>query len=164
MSMTPDQLRQILSYDAEAGRFFWLVDLGRAARVGVEANQADKGDGYRRIKINGKHYAAHRLALCLAHGAWPAQDVDHINGDRSDNRLANLREVSHKVNMQNQRKPRADNPAKLLGVGWHKASQAWRARITIDGKQTHLGLFKTAEEAAQAHLNARRAAYAGNTL
>lgn len=98
----------------------------------------------------------------MARGHWPTYQIDHINGDRSDNRLANLRDVSATVNAQNQRKAYANNRAGLLGA--HRAGKRYVARIRMPQARIFLGGFASAEEAHAAYVAAKRLLHEGNTL
>lgn len=122
------------------------------------------GRGYLGTQFEGSVVPVHRLAIRLMTGEWPAVglDVDHINGVRTDNRWANLRVVTHKANIENQRGPRADNSSGVLGVYWDRGK--FRARIRVEGKSKHLGRFATAEAAHQAYLTAKRELHAGCTI
>lgn len=97
-------------------------------------------DGYLEIRINGKLYMVHRIVWALANGAWPSQQLDHINGDRSDNRLENLREASNAENARNSPTPR-NNTSGVKGVVWDKRQNKWAARIKMNGVLRNLGLF-----------------------
>lgn len=144
-------LRQHFHYDAETGKLYKLV--------GHEC-----AGGYQRISFNGRLFQAHRLAWAIAHGKWPEDLIDHINGDRSDNRLSNLRDVSARVNLQNERKARKNSRSGLLGASWSKVTKRWAARIHYDGKHRHLGYFDTPQEAHAAYLAAKRLFHTGNTI
>ena len=121
-----------------------------------------RNDGYTTIKIDGRIHRAHRLAWLHVHGEWPNDQLDHINGSRSDNRLANLRAASHSENQHNQRKPRSDNKSGFLGVFPYRGK--FRAMIRIDGKQRSLGDFSTPEAAHEAYLKAKRALHPFGTI
>lgn len=149
-----EKVASILSYDPDNGEFRWLRTGNRAMRSGDRAGSIHPR-GYVHIKIGGYSYAAHRLAWLLVYGAWPAKDLDHKNGVRRDNRIANLRECAGPVeNNQNVRRY-ASNKSGAHGVGWHKASGKWRARISVGGKQHNLGVFASAEDAAEAYRAAK---------
>ena len=105
-------------------------------------------DGYRRILIYKRTYLAHRVVWAFFYGTWPTKHLDHINGNRDDNRIENLREASARENMHN-RKLQADNTTGFKGV--IRDGYRFRARIKVNGKQTSLGSFKTAEEAHTAY-------------
>jgi len=149
IQLTQERLRELLCYDQITGVFFW--EIGRAA--GAVAGWGHPS-GYIFIKLDGRSYAAHRLAWLYVHGRWPVDQTDHRNGKRNDNRIQNLRECSSAENNQNTA-IYGSNRSGLLGVGWHKASRRWRARIDAGGKQNHLGLFSSPEEAHEAYLSAK---------
>lgn len=119
-------------YDPQSGEFRWAVG-GRGIREGGIAGSLN-ADGYRVIRFNSKPTPAHRLAWFLVHDEWPVE-IDHINGDRSDNRLCNLRSVPHSVNMQNKRSAMSNNAScGLLGVTWNKQHQRWQSKIMVNKK------------------------------
>jgi hypothetical protein len=108
-----------------------------------------KSHGYRKIKNHEKEYYEHHLVWFL-HTGRKAQ-LDHINGNRADNRLENLREATQSENLMNTAR-RSDNRSGYKGVGWHKHSQKWQARIKIpNGKHLHLGYFNAPEDAHAAY-------------
>ncbi len=137
--LTAQQLRELLDYDPETGIFTWRVRRGGLASAGSIAGSLCT-DGYLQIKINGRPYNAHRLAWVYAYNTWPADQLDHINGIRDDNRLANLREATNSQNQQNQ-SIRRDNKSGHPGVYWDKRARKWRAQIMVDGKRVNLGSF-----------------------
>jgi len=146
--ITTERLRELLDYNPETGVFRW-----RAPRRGVMRKSAGVAGvlfskGYRYIGIEGRKYYAHRLAWFYAHGRWPACQIDHINGLRDDNRIANLREATSRDNNRNS-KP------KVLGrKGIRLMGRKWAARIKVDGRGVHLGMFATAEAAHAAYRKA----------
>ncbi len=160
--MTSDELKQILDYNPETGIFIWKITIGRA-KIGFVAGSIDKG-GYIRICKDGKEYYAHRLAWFYIYGKWPNYQIDHINGDKIDNRIENLRDVMEFVNHQNLRKARVDNKAGHLGVGKMDRYQKYFSKISIAGKSIYLGSFETPEEAHQAYLDAKRKFHEGCTI
>lgn len=105
--------------------------------------------GYLRAEIGGHLIQAHRVVFALVHGFWPNGSIDHINGDPSDNRPANLRDVTHAENMRNQ-KLKTTNVSGRVGVQVHKPSGKWQAAIRVNGKTKYLGLFKEIEAATAA--------------
>ena len=105
-------LNEILDYDPKTGEFVWKVRVNSKVPKGSIAG-ADHNKGYVHITIKGKKYLAHRLAWFSINKYWPTY-IDHINGNRKDNRIENLREVTCSENLHNQRKPRGANP--YLGV------------------------------------------------
>ncbi len=146
-------IRKAVSYNPETGEFTWLVTRGRANK-GHVAGKVDS-HGYRSIGLDGKHYRAHRVAWFLKTGAWPTMQIDHINGDRLDNRWENLREVTHQENQQNWCKPHR-NRYGYAGVKFRGGrANPWEAVIRIDFKQQAIGRFATAKEAGEAYLAAK---------
>ena len=151
--ITAEQIRETLTYDPLSGSLRWLVTRG-AARYGAVAGTL-RPDGYRQIKIDGRTYKAHRLAWLHAHGVWPDDEIDHVNGDRADNRIANLRKATWIENQWNARR-RVDNTSGFKGVSWHKENTRWRADIRVNGKAMGLGYHDTPEEAHAAYVAAAR--------
>ena len=141
--LTAAYVRSILDYDPETGwfRWKWRDDLRRCdnARCAGNVAGAQDGNGYHRIRIDGRRYKAHRLAWLIVTGAWPAEQIDHRNGVRDDNRVANLREATNRENGRNGRLPR-NNTSGFKGVSWHRQSRRWQAYIMIDYHIHHLGL------------------------
>lgn len=115
-----------------------------------------RSDGYLEVGVNGRKYLVHRIVWALARGEWPSDQIDHANGDRTDNRLANLSVVTQAENGKNQ-KTRGGSSV-YAGVSWHKANQKWRAQIRLNGKRRHRGYFDTEIEAAAAYRRAAEAA------
>ena len=157
--MSHEEVRRILDYDPETGAFRWKARSDRDKSwnhrwVGEEAGSVLQ-IGYCYINILNKPHLAHRLAWLFMMGAWPArgQQIDHINGDRSDNRWCNLRLATQEQNSANQG-IRANNKSGVKGVSWDKKKQMWVAMITKGRVQKFLGYFRTIPEAAAA----RRAA------
>jgi hypothetical protein len=147
---TQERLKELLSYDPETGVFTRLVGRsGPNARAGDVAG-CDNGQGYIRIYIDGRPYKAHRLAWFYMHGVWPSE-MDHRNGNRSDNRIANLREVTRAENKANFSAYR-NNTSGYPGVSsWNGR---WKAQIQKDGKKEFLGYHSTPEAARDAYVAA----------
>ena len=145
MYIDPD-IKKYLRYDAETGKLFWKLNKG-ASKANNEAGWEDHR--YCRVEINRKQYYAHRIAWLLTYGSWPEDQIDHINGNGLDNRLENLRAVSKRENLRNQKIPK-NNTSGTLGVSFDKRRQNYHAKITINGKSRHLGYFKNKEEAIAA--------------
>ena len=141
-------LRATLDYSPETGEFRWRVKTGRKPVIGAVAGSTD-ALGYVRIRLFRQSYLAHRLAWLHVHGAWPTLEIDHKNGNPSDNRICNLRQVTSQQNKQNRHKVSAASG--LRGVHWLKANKKWRALIMHNRKSLYLGLFDTAEEAYAAY-------------
>lgn len=151
--ITQKYLKSLLTYNPDTGEFRWRVRCGTRANPGDIAG-ARNSEGYIHIQIGRRKYKAHRLAWLYAHGEHPIE-IDHINRVKDDNRLGNLRSVTHAQNGQNQRRP-INNTSGYIGVDFHKRSSRWRARIKIDDKLTDIGYFDTKEAAAQARAKAEQ--------
>ena len=166
-------LRQILTYNPETGELVWLKRSEAFFKRAVDAHSWNLQHANRRAfktffhgylhgNIFKKHYYAHRLAWALHYGEWPAGQIDHINGVRSDNRIENLRDVSHSENQKNT-KLRHDNKAGAPGIDWKKNASAWRVRVSRGGKRHVVGYFKTLDDAVFARKEAQsQAAYHAN--
>lgn len=146
-----EYLKSILNYDPENGLFRWKKQRS-GIRIGDVAGCIQKY-GYRRIKIDGKLYLASRLAWLYYHGEFPQHEVDHINHIRDDNRILNLREVTHQENNKNK-SMQCDNTSGTTGVYWNKRDKKWVAHIQIDGKSIYLGRFSSKSDAVEARKQA----------
>lgn len=147
--ITQTELKSILKYDDESGQFFWIES--KKGRRGTP--QRIRKDGYCFICINGKKYLAHRLAWLYMYGKFPQVYIDHINTNKSDNRIINLRLATHSNNGIN-RGLQANNKSGYKGVHLDKNTNLYMARITINRKMIYLGLFESIENAAIAYKNA----------
>lgn len=148
--LTVDELRDVLSYDPETGIFAWAKTASNRRAAGECAGCLCKNSGYMLIGYKGRVYKSSRLAWFYVHGEWPPGIVDHINGDRTDDRVSNLRIATHSQNLYNRGAQR-NNSSGFKGVYWHKPTRKWRARIMSDGLSRSLGLYDTPEEAHQAY-------------
>lgn len=159
------QLVDALNYDPETGVFTWRVARGRHGniRAGTVAGTVDD-KGYVRITIFGRKYRAHQLAIYHATGKWPEDEVDHRDTVKHHNWSDNIRPATHAENRQNLRKPYANNKAKLLGVSFYAKTAKWRAQIQVGGKVTHIGYFKTKEDAHAAYVAKKREIHPRSTL
>lgn len=147
--MTQTLLKELLRYDSKTGKFYWLHDMNAAVKANMEAGTISgkyPDDGYIKIVINKHPYKAHRLAWLYEQGEFPLKLIDHINRDRTDNRIENLRLATDAINSKNQSIYK-NNVSGYHGVTKH--GKRWRARININGKKVHLGVFDTIEEAAE---------------
>lgn len=162
--VTRERLLELLHYEPQTGVFTWRVDRTPTVKAGDVAGTSKNSSGHHVILIDWRPYRAHRLVWLYVHGRWPNGPIDHINGVRNDNRLVNLRDVTAKINTENQRRARSDNQCGYMGVRWHR-NGAWQARIGLGGgRQKHLGLFDTPEEAHAAYVAAKRQLHEGCTL
>ena len=159
--LEPEMLRKLISYDPETGVLTWR-ERGREFfkrdqdwrrwnnKYSLKpAGALSASSGYLNVKILDKPYSCHRVAYAIYHGAWPRHQVDHIDGDRANNRIANLRDVTHAENHRNQ-KVRSDNSSGVMGVYFHKKAGKWCARVKVHGQNIHIGLFEGLEEAIAA--------------
>lgn len=144
-------LKSIIHYDASIGLFTRIAKSGPNAVVGPITGHHHSG--YQFIRVKGKKYAARRLAWFYVNGKWPDDTIDHINGEKSDNRIDNLRQASRKHNNFNRQRYR-NNTSGFKGVTWHKASRKWMARVYANRQVYELGCFNSKIEAANAYNNA----------
>lgn len=161
--LTAARLREVLHYEPATGIFTWARPTGRRTKPGDIAGSAE-GRGYWAIRIETERYKAHRLAWLYQYGEWPQGDLDHINGDRCDNRITNLREASRSTNIQNLRTAKSHNRSGFLGVILDlskKTSKRYTARIVYGGRQHSLGYYDTPEEAHAVYLEAKRKHHPG---
>jgi hypothetical protein len=149
--VTQEYLKSILRYDPETGEFVWLEGLSYYAPAGTGAGWLEQG--YNNIKIKNKSYRAARLAWLYVYGMWPTKFIDHINGNRGDDRISNLREASAAENNRN-RKIRTDSKTKLKGVYFNERSGKYESKIHVNGHSMWLGSFPTAKDAHQAYYEA----------
>ena len=152
-TITQELLHELFTL-REDGELVRKVSTARRVKIGDIAGTIHHATGYRRIRVNGKQYRAHRLIWFMVHGKFPVNMLDHINGNKLDNRISNLREATHQENMQNKTKARLDNKSGFLGVSLNKGR--FRANIKLNGKLKYLGLFDTPKEAHEAYLKAKR--------
>lgn len=146
-AVCPTALRALLIYDSDTGRFYRRSDVVRRKPLGKA-----HPEGYVYVYFNGRYWAAHRLAWMYVHGRWPEPHLDHINGVKGDNRLANLRECDHRLNMK-AAKRRVDNKSGVKGV-WQTQYGRWMAYIHVDGKRINLGTFEAKHMAVDARVQA----------
>jgi len=161
--LTFAQVNELLKYDPETGNLFWrerspdmFTDGEQSAErhcswwnsrySGKDAFTARDRGGYLSGTIFGRAYKAHRVIWLLHSGEWPEDDIDHINGDQTDNRLENLRSVSAAENMKNQR-IYSNNTSGVAGVSWDKKRGKWRSHIMSNGHQKSLSRFARLEDA-----------------
>lgn len=111
--------------------------------------------GYLVAFFNGKIYKVHRLIWAIVHGEFPKGQIDHINGNRSDNRLCNLRVVTQQQNAHNKQRDKR-NKSGFTGVCWNKKASKWQAAISVNSKTIYIGVFSTPENAHLAYLNAKK--------
>ena len=138
--LTIERLKYLLTYDADTGLFY--------NRFGKKMGTLNKRHNYVYVGVDYKLYRAHRLAWFYTHGKWPEGDIDHINGVRDDNRLANLRDVTRSFNLLN-RSGKKNNSTGHKGINKNKYG-SYHTYISINNKRINLGFFSTLEEAIAA--------------
>lgn len=162
-------VREFLSYAPQTGQLFWkrrderwfADNIGRTQAhaaawwnsrfAGQEALTAINSSGYRTGAILGVSYKAHRVAWAIETGAWAVSEIDHIDGNRSNNRWSNLRLVDYSGNRQNMKKY-STNKSGVVGATFRRGG--WEVTISVCGKRLYVGRFRTIEEAGQARLEA----------
>lgn len=153
-TLLPSELRALLAYDASTGELLWRMrrqgtPQWNARYAGKPALTATDDRGYRVGEILHSRALAHRVAWAIHHGEWPTAHIDHISGDRTDNRMSNLRLSPGGENARNaQRSTR--NKSGVTGVRWYRQVGKWHAQIMVDGRNHHLGFFNGFDEAKAA--------------
>ena len=129
--ITQEQLKKLLDYDPETGFFKWKIANSYRIKIGDVAGyiNGSDGSGYIIITVSNKPYGAHRLAWLYTHGKFPEDQIDHINKDKTDNRLVNLRAVSGKENARNKFIP-TNNTSGHIGVIWHAKNNRWIVKVS----------------------------------
>ena len=132
--ITQKILHDLFEYDGK--NLIWKVAPNNRIKIGDVAGSIGAG-GYRRTNVSGTHYRMHRLIWMHVYGEFPENEIDHIDGNPLNNRIENLRDVRHLINMQNQ-KLRGSNSSGITGVYWRRDNKKWHVRIKIDYKYIHL--------------------------
>ena len=150
--LTNQRLRELVFYDKESGNFFRLVSVANM-KSGLVVAKPSK-NGYLRMRIDGRLYYLHRLAWFYEHNEWP-KVIDHRDGDKTNNKIFNLRPVNQSQNLQNiSSKTKAISGCR--GAYFHSKTKKWQAKIMLDGKTKSLGYYKTPEEAHQAYIDGKK--------
>lgn len=147
--LTAEHLRYLLSYDPSTGVFIRRVS-PRTDRAGRPTGSINPTGGYHLIRLEGRSYMSHRLAWLYMTGEWPEEEIDHINGIRSDNRFENLRAVKARHNHSN-RGLSSRNTSGHSGVAWNRANKNWRASFRQDGVRVEVGSFSDLQDAIAAY-------------
>lgn len=168
--LTFAQVDELLKYDPKTGKLFWkprtpdMFNEGKrfsrehacakwnTRYAGEEALTAINNGGFFGT-VYAKSYLAHRIAWLLYYGEWPTHEIDHINGVRADNRIENLRDVTHRINLRNQKR-KSTNKTGFSGISKTRAGDKWCVRVRVDGSKKTIGTFATLEDA----ISARQAA------
>jgi hypothetical protein len=165
-SLTVERARELLEYEPETGVLRWRRDVYRRIKAGQKAGCTRK-DGRQVVRVDDELMYSHRVAWLLTYGIWPAEQIDHINGDPSDNRLVNLRAACNAINSQNKRKAFRTSKTGLLGASPASCpGEVGRfvANITVGGAKKNLGYFDTPEEAHAAYVRKKRKIHLGCTI
>jgi hypothetical protein len=161
-----DEVRSILRYEPKTGKLYWLerpqsmftrerfCKAWNTRYAGQEAFTAPR-QGYLAGQIFNKRLLSHRVIWALIHGEWPPEFIDHIDGNPLNNRIENLRAVSHSENCKNARKSKR-NSSGVIGVSWNSRNKRWVAYISTDGRRKSLGYFKQKQEAIRCRKKAER--------
>lgn len=161
------QVSSLIKYDGETGYFLWIkrpIDSFSDKRCGNTWNTRFAGKrtfisvddkGYFKGGILGATYSAQRVAWLLHYGEWPNGEIDHIDGDKKNNRIINLRDVPRKINSRNQKR-RPNNKSGAGGVILRKDTKKWAAFMHVDGKKINLGCYSCFEEAVSARQEANK--------
>ncbi len=155
--LTAERVRTIFHYEKSTGRLLWKAlphVSASSVKIGTEAGEAGNM-GYRRVRLSGRAYQTHRLIWLYVYGEWPEDQIDHIDGNKANNRIANLRMASNALNRANS-KTHSNNVLGLKGVQLHKQSGKYRARIFVNGKHKSLGLHHKIEDAIAAYETAAK--------
>ncbi len=165
LALSLEQARELFSYDPDTGVLTWKKGFkcgaNRVAPAGTIAGCTDSY-GYLVTRTNRSGYKNHRLSWLLYYGEWPKGSVDHIDGDKANNRIANLRIATNSENLQNQRKPMRHNKLGILGVSMR--GDKYTTKVHVNGADHYLGVFDTPEEAHEAYIKAKRDLHPYSTL
>lgn len=164
---SPELLRKLLRYEPETGKLYWrkrtkeVHDFDRGRRffnsryAGKEAFAHVGASGYLKGAIYNRYHSAHRIVWAVYYGKWPENQIDHINGDKQDNRISNLRDVSHAENGKNRRVNK-NNTSGVTGVSFVVSKGRWVASIRPDGEHIYLGAYIDKKDAVRARKCAER--------
>jgi hypothetical protein len=148
-----EYIRENIRYDPKTGLLWWIKQGGPKRRTDKPVG-TDNGSGYHIFGVSkasvSKHFRCHKVAWFLHYGEWPDGHIDHINRDKQDNRMVNLRLASSSENGMNSSKQKGAT-SQYKGVSWYAKYKKWRSTIMKDGVQKHLGHYNTEEEAARAY-------------
>lgn len=150
-------LKCVLDYSPETGVFTWRQRASNRIKIGDIAGRASS-IGYILVGLRGKRYWAHRLAWFYVHGSWPSQTIDHIDGNKLNNCISNLRLATMPQNIANSKRSKR-NTSGYKGVSYDRERGLWRANIKAAGHHKQLGRFSTPEEAHVAYMEAARKYY-----
>lgn len=153
MEPTVEKLKELFEYCPKEGTVIRRITVGSAKKGSVVNSLNSKG--YLRVGIDNRRHSLHRVIWALAYGYWPKNEIDHINGIKTDNKLENLREVTGAENQRN-RKTGVNNTSGCVGVTWHKKAGVWQAQIKTPEKYIYLGSFSDLDDAIAARKDAEK--------
>ena len=142
MTITQNQVKDLFDY--RDGELYWKISLAYKIKIGNKAGSLN-GRGYLNTKIKGRLYRNHRIIFLYHHGYLP-KCIDHIDGNKINNRIENLREATISQNICNAR-TRADNTSGVKGVSWHKQTKKWIVQLQVKNKAKYFGLYHDIEVA-----------------
>ena len=156
--MSPDQLRRLFDLNAETGEIRWSTACSRGSLTHRVAG-SNLNSGYRQVKVGGCSYLVHRVIWAIVYGVWPERAIDHIDGNRSNNAVTNLRLATASQNMQNLAVKQTKSASGLMGAihvpGTSRRRERWESRIRVGGVQKYLGSFESPQDAHTAYMNAK---------
>jgi hypothetical protein len=150
--LTQEYLKSILDYNQDTGVFTWKVNKSKRTKSGAVAGWLS--DGYIKIEINSKQHKAHRLAWLYVHGEMPKSLIDHIDCNRSNNKISNLRQSTHQTNSENYKTPRT-NKSGVKNVSWYKSLNKWVVSMSVKKTKKTIGYFDDIEFAELVAIEAR---------
>jgi hypothetical protein len=159
--LTQTRLKEVLDYNPDTGVFTRRLKQSGVSQGKISGSLTN--EGYMVTSIDSKLYKCHRLAWLYMTDAWPNGQIDHKNGNRSDNRFDNLRDVAKQQNTENQRKAQRSNKSTSV-LGTWKNGSGFAARISHKNTKVYLGTFATVEEAHAAYIAAKRLLHVGCTI
>ena len=154
VELTQAKLKEHMHYDPDTGVFTWVKPTTNRVKAGDVVGTLGKG-GYVFTALFGQKQYLHRLAWLYCYGELPSAQVDHIDHDRANNRLANLRIATNQENARNQKRRRS-NSSGVTGVSWYRATSKWQVGIYVDGRRKHVGHFEELDAAVAAYAKAKR--------
>ena len=146
--LTQELLRHLLDYNPDTGVLTWRAKPSQVVKIGQQAGTR-RTDGYLALQINKQKMYAHRVIWLHVHGVWPQEEIDHINRNRADNRLVNLRAATRLENSHNTGKP-ATNTSGHKGVTFHHRNKQWQVQLSANNKTFYVGQFAQLTDAVQA--------------
>lgn len=145
--MNIEELKEYFKYEPSTGKLFWNKRPSNRVVIGSEVGNYND-QGYKVCRFKGKTLRVHRIVWAVSKGEHPTEFIDHINGDKGDNRLTNLRVVSNAENLQNMKNSK--------GYTYHRKLNKWMAQIVVNKEYKYLGVFNTEHEAHESYLKAKK--------